>query len=166
VAGLVRASHVISSDRATLHLAEQHGAEAVQESEDAGVNQAVAHGLAMLKGQSAVLVLPADLPTIRPTELEGLVAMHSAGLDVVICPSRGFNGTNALLFSPRSAFPLSYDDNSFWNHIAACGRLALSVGVSCEEGLMFDVDTPEDFRALASSRSDRLSALFARKFIH
>jgi len=162
VTGLLRASRVVSSDTKILEFAAKKGTKVVTEDRDAGVNRAVQNGLATLEGDEDVLVLPSDLALLRPSELRRLLRLKSAGLDVVISPSTRFNGTNALLFSSTSGFPLSYDDDSFWNHLASCGRLGLSAGVCCEEGLMFDVDTPDDLRLLSRSRLKRRSAAFAR----
>jgi 2-phospho-L-lactate/phosphoenolpyruvate guanylyltransferase len=161
-AGVLRFSQVVSSDRKTLDFAARSGANPVPEDKDAGVNSAVKRVLATIAGNESILVLPSDLALLRPSELLRLLQLKSAGLDIVLAPSRSFNGTNALLFSSGSDFPLSYDDDSFWNHLAACGRLGLSAGVCCERGLLFDVDTPDDLRLLAASRSKRRSVAFAR----
>jgi 2-phospho-L-lactate guanylyltransferase len=161
-AGLISRSHVVSSDRAILARARRLGAGGVLEDRDAGVNQAVRRALDQLGGYGRVLVLPSDLALLTRPELRGLITMGH-GVDVVISPSMSFNGTNALLFSPASDFPLSYDDNSFWNHLGACARLSLSVAVCCEEGVMFDVDTPEDLSALSRSRLRRPSVEFAKR---
>ncbi len=161
-ARILRFSQVVSSDRKTLDYATKMGANAIPEDADAGVNKAVIRVLATIGGNESVLVLPSDLALLKPSELGRLLQLKSAGLDVVLAPSRSFNGTNALLFSSGSDFPLSYDDDSFWNHLGTCGRLGLSAGVCCERGLMFDVDTPDDLRLLAASRSKRRSVAFAR----
>jgi len=162
-AGILHSSLVVSSDRTILDYAVKQGATAVPEEEDAGVNAAVVRGLTAVGGGVTVLVLPSDLPLLRPSELRRLLRLKTAGLDVVLAPSLGFNGTNALLFVSGSDFPLSYDDDSFWNHLGSCGRLGLRAGVSCESGLMFDVDAPDDLRLLSKSRSMRKSAVFARR---
>lgn len=161
-AGLLSVTHVISSDRAILRLAERLGAKGIPELQDSGVNSAVARGISEANREN-VLVLPSDLPLLRRYEIQRVIELKSAGVDLVMAPSSAFDGTNALLFSPRNRFPLSYDNNSFWNHLAASARKSLSTAVCCQRGLMFDVDSPEDFHSLARSRSDRPSAVFARK---
>jgi 2-phospho-L-lactate guanylyltransferase (CobY/MobA/RfbA family) len=82
---------------------------------------------------------------------------------VVIAPSASFNGTNALVFSPKAGLALSYDRDSFWNHIRASGRKGLSVGVSSEPGLTFDLDSPHDLRLLARSKARNPAVEFARR---
>jgi 2-phospho-L-lactate guanylyltransferase len=161
--GVLAHTHVISSDAEMLAFASRHGARAIAEDGDAGVNVAVRRALRQIGIRGDVLVLPSDLALLRPSELGRFCGLRRLGLDVVMSPSKRFNGTNALLFSSASRFPLSYDDDSFWNHLASCGRLGLSVGICCERGLMFDLDTPQDLEVLAKSRSSSRSAGFARR---
>ena len=162
-ARVLHSSKVVSSDREILDYAVKQGANAFPEDEDAGVNEAVMSVISTFRRNEAALVLPSDLALLTPSELGRLLQLKSAGLDVVLAPSRSFNGTNALLFSSGSNFPLSYDHDSFWNHLGSCGRLELSVAVCCERGLMFDVDTPDDLRSLSASRAKRRSVAFARR---
>ena len=164
-AGLIRLCHVVSPDERMLDLAARKGARTVREPGDDGVNSAVSRGLGAVQGASQVLVIPADLPLLRPSELLRLARAMSTGADVGIAPSRGFDGTNALAFAGPPRFPLRYDDDSFWNHLSGAAREGLAVHVCTEEGLMFDVDSPDDFRALAGSRSKRPSAAFARRVL-
>jgi 2-phospho-L-lactate guanylyltransferase len=161
-AKLVRACVVVSSDADVLRSAAKLGALGVREDTDSGVNEAVAKGMAATSADE-FLVLPSDLPLLTPSDIGDLLALRGAGLDVVISPSAAFDGTNALLFGRRPGFPLSYDRDSFWNHLGSAGALGLSTGVCCKEGLMVDIDSPTDFRLLADSSSSRPPAKFARK---
>lgn len=162
-AGLIRACHVVSSDERTWGLAERLGARVIEEPGDMGVNSAVTRGIRRAGRPDVVLVLPSDLPLLGASEVKHLLALKASGLGVVLAPSLGFDGTNALMFSTASALSLSYDNDSFWNHLAAASRGGHSVGVCTGRGVMFDVDSPEDFRALARTGVDRPSAAFARR---
>jgi 2-phospho-L-lactate guanylyltransferase len=162
-ANLIDSSYVISSDRRALGLATRMGAGAISEDKDAGVNSAVTRGIAETGAPGTVLVIPADLPLLRAAEVRRLIALESAGLDVVIAPSSTFDGTNALLFPTVPGLDLSYDNDSFWNHIVAGARKGLSVGVSCTRGLMFDIDSPEDLKTLAQLRINTPAVAFARR---
>ncbi len=164
-AGLIAQVGVVSSDSGILRLAEYEGAHGVPEPGDRGVNAAVLRGIKAAVGATKVTVLPSDLPLLTASQFRDLLALSSAGLDVAIAPSQGFDGTNALTFSPGSGPALSYDDNSFWNHLYDSARKGLSVGVCCERGLMLDMDSPADLEALARSGSRRPSAEFARRVI-
>lgn len=162
-AGLLRSSYVVSPDADMLALASRIGSQTVEEPRDMGVNAAVARGLGVVPGAGSVLVIPADLPLLKRSELLHLVGSAADGRGLTIAPSKAFDGTNALMF-PRSArLSLSYDRDSFWNHLSGAAREGLPVRVCTEPGLMFDVDAPGDFEELALSRSGRPSAEFARR---
>ena len=161
-AGLLEATHVVSSDPRILRLARRSGADIIQEAGDEGVNAAVDAGVGALGRPRKVLVLPSDLPLLRASHLKHIIALSEL-LQVVIVPSTSFNGTNALLYAPESGMILSYDNDSFWNHIRATGRKGLSTGVVSKQGLTFDLDTPEDLRRLAHLRVNIPAADFARR---
>lgn len=162
-AHLLISSYVVSSDGMILTLARQMGAGAIPEPQDAGVNSAVFRGMKVLRPNEDVLVIPLDLPLLQASELRHLMDLKSAGLDVVMVPSSSFDGTNALLFSPTQKISLSYDDNSFWNHMESCAKNGLSVGICSQGGVTFDVDSPEDLRSLARSGMNRPAVAFARR---
>ena len=161
-AGLLGSTRVVSSDPQVLEFAAKSGARTVREARDEGVNSAVEKGMHTGGSPARVLVLPADLALFRASEVKHVVSLGDV-MEVVIAPSVSFNGTNALLFPPSAGLTLSYDDDSFWNHIRAAARKGLSVGVTSEPGLMFDLDTPDDLRSLARSRSKNPVAEFARR---
>ena len=162
-AGLIDVTHVVTSDREALRLARGFGARGVAEEGDRGVNAAVQRGIMETGHTERVLVIPSDLPLLQVSDLKEVLRLISEGMDVVITPSQGFDGTNALAFSPGSGLVLSYDQNSFWNHLASAARKNLTTAVSCRRGLMFDVDSPQDFRVLARTGLARPSVQFARR---
>lgn len=163
-AGLLAATHVVSSDPEILRLATRTGAGAVREVRDEGVNAAVRAGVGALGRPQRVLVLPCDLPLLRAPQLRHILSLSEV-LQVVIAPSVSFNGTNALVYSPGVGLPLSYDNDSFWNHLRASGRKGLSVGVVSKPGLTFDLDSPEDLRKLARARANTPAIAFARRAV-
>jgi 2-phospho-L-lactate guanylyltransferase len=164
-AGLADSSYVVSSDQAVLAYAGKLGTRTIPDMKDSGVNSAVETATRRIRGAADFLVLPADLPTIGPADLEEILELRAGGIDVGIAPSLAFDGTNALLFPAESGFPLSYDRNSFWNHLASAARMRVSVGVCTRVGLMFDVDSPEDLIRLAASGSGSTSAEFAKEVL-
>lgn len=161
-AGLGEECHVVSSDRDVLESAAAQGARPVSEDADAGVDEAVRRGM-MASDAEEFLVLPSDLPLIGPSDLLRILELRRGGVGLVLTPSVAFDGTNALLFSRASRFPLSYDRNSFWNHLASASAMGLSVGVCTGPGVIFDVDSPADFRALVDSGHGGRAAAYARR---
>ena len=162
-AGLLTASFVVSSDRAALALATRSGAGTISEPSDLGFNSAVTRAMKKVRGADDFMVLPADLPALSPADLELALSFRAQGIDIVLSPSRRFDGTNLLIFSRGGRVALSYDRNSFWNHLASAARRGRSLAVCCAPGLTFDVDSPEDLRALASLRINSRSRAFATK---
>ena len=164
-AGLLAETSVVTSDPEILKLATDHGARAVREARDQGVNAAVEAGVRAAGLASKALVLPSDLPLLRASEVKHLVGLSEL-LRVVIAPSTSFNGTNALVFPTESGLALSYDRDSFWNHVRSSAREGLSVGVCSDPGLTFDLDSPEDLRFLAKSEASNPAVEFARRATH
>ena len=156
-AGLVRSCWVVSSDRSALSIAEKRGARPLAEPRDEGVNAAVRFALRRLPRGGSVLVLPADLPFLESADIEGAMRLGAAGFKVVIAPSKGFDGTNLLMFPNGAGFKLSYDAVSFSHHVTEAGKRGLCLAVTATAGLASDLDTPEDLRrasrAMINSRS-------------
>lgn len=163
-AGLLPLTFVVTSDDKVMDRATKMGAKTIVEPSDAGVNSAVARGLRKAKGRDA-LVIPSDLPLLQSSDLKAVLSLRASGLEVVISPSRAFDGTNALLLPVKSGLALRYDDNSFWNHVAGAGSDRVKLGVCTRPGLMFDVDTPEDLHFLASAPGRNIVAGFARSLL-
>lgn len=163
-AGLMGSCFVVSSDPGALEAASLAGASAVRETGDSGVNGAVEKGVRAAKGAKSALVVPCDLPLLTAEGVRHLASLWRGGLDVVISPSLAFDGTNAFLFPTGRGVPLSYDRDSFWNHLGSCAGEGLSVAVSAKEEIMLDLDTPADLERLARSGSGAPPAELARRF--
>ena len=160
--GLLPRCYVVSSDLKVLTLARRLGAQTIPEPRDEGVNVAVEMGVKTLGRERTFMVVPSDLPLLAPNEVKTAFILKR-GFDCVISPSSSFDGTNLLVFSGRAAPALSYDSDSFWNHVDGAARKGLSLVVYCGEGVLSDVDTSEDLRALSRTRRRVPSAEFAKE---
>lgn len=161
-AGLLPRCHVVTSDKKVLALARRLGARTIVESRDEGVNAAIGMGVRTLGKDRDFMVVPSDLPLLAPDELKTALTLKRS-FACVISPSRSFDGTNLLIFSGKAAPALSYDSDSFWNHLSGAARKGLSLAVYCGEGVLSDVDTPEDLRALSRTRKRIPSVEFAKE---
>ena len=112
------------------------------------LNGALAALFAGLAGpEHALLVVAADLPMLRPSDVVALIT-RGAQRSIVLAPSKDGTGTNALLLPPGVAMPPAYGPGSFFAHRDRARRLGLGVVEIRRPGLGFDVDTPADLNGL------------------
>ena len=145
---------VVTADPLVGALARAGGARVVDEPDGpAGMNAAVAHGLAAAAaaGAPAALVLTADLPLARPEDLDAVVAAAPPAPGAALAPSRDGTGTNALLIGPPGALPPRLGPESLARHLAEAEQLGLAVALVARPGLALDVDTPADLAALRAA---------------
>nr|WP_239648063.1 2-phospho-L-lactate guanylyltransferase [Nocardiopsis ganjiahuensis] len=113
-----------------------------------GLNPALEHGArvaaARLPG-SGVCALSADLPALRPAELERVLAAASAHGRSFLPDSPGV-GTTLLAAAPGQRLAPAFEGASRARHLAGGARELLVPGV---ESVRRDVDTPEDLAAAA-----------------
>jgi 2-phospho-L-lactate/phosphoenolpyruvate guanylyltransferase len=164
-AGMLAKCNVVTSDERAANLAERAGANVIAEPSDRGVNAAVAWGIKNIGMGVDVMVVPSDLPRLRPGEIRNATLLKSKRLDVVLSPSRAFDGTNLLLMSTPVPFELSYDKNSFWNHVARTAAHGLRLAVYTGIGFLFDVDSPDDLAEISRLRTNRKSIALARRLL-
>ncbi len=160
--GLTKDSYVVTSDGAAASAASRLGVEVVAEGADSGVDGAVRRALGALPERDSFLVIPSDLPLLSGGDLRAVLLAGSAGF-LVLAPSAEFNGTNAMLFARGSVPELSYDRNSFWNHLGSASARGLRSFVYTGRGVVFDVDTVEDVSELALSPLNTPTVAFAKK---
>jgi 2-phospho-L-lactate guanylyltransferase len=142
---------VVTMDGGAAELARRHRAIGLVERAP-GLNEAIeaARSVAVARGATAVLVLPADLPAVEAQHLDDLVARSRelpapAGLAVIVSDRHG-EGTNVLLISPPDLVDPAFGPGSRQAHAAAArgaGALALEV----DSPLSLDVDTAADLLA-------------------
>ena len=124
-----------------------------------GLQEALARADADVAGADAVLVVPADLPFVRPADLEVVLAAGADGPCVVVAPTLD-GGTGALLRRPAAVVGTAFGRGSAARHLC----LAQDAGIRAVRldvpGLARDVDTPAALRALDGWPPD-LAALAA-----
>jgi 2-phospho-L-lactate guanylyltransferase len=145
---------VVTLDPAAARMAKAHGAIGLVERVP-GLNQAIDAGrsLAVARGATAVVVLPADLPAITPgavSELvdacrdgaEGAATLGLQGVVAVVADQHG-EGTNALLISPPSLIDPAFGTGSRAAHRAEA-EAAGATYLELAGPLGLDVDTRAD----------------------
>ncbi len=141
---------VISRDMTALDLAQRRHAVALAEDES-GLNVALnqAREWAMLHGAQAILVLPADLPLLTPSDIMTMLELLREPRSVVIAPDVRGEGTNALLLRPPDALSFAFGPQSFGEHCAQAETSLLALHVYRSPTVAFDLDTPADLKQLA-----------------
>lgn len=140
---------VVTGDPAVTALARERGASVLVEAAPAGLNAAVARGVAMAaaEGATAVLILPADLPFARVEDIEQM--LHPLTTDhhplIALTGDEAEEGTNALLLAPPGGFTFHYGPGSFRAHLAEAAARGRAVHVIHAPGLRFDLDTESDW---------------------
>jgi 2-phospho-L-lactate guanylyltransferase len=156
--GAVDAVAVVSPDPAALALAAELDPAVVPLPQDPvapGLNPALAAGRewALARG-AALLVLFGDLPLLAGHDVRRLLAPAAP---VVLAPDRHGAGTNALVLRlgvpGATDFRFGFGGGSCPRHLAEAARLGLAVETSVAPGTAFDLDTPEDLRALLEAES-------------
>ncbi len=146
---------VVTMDGDAAELAGRHGAIGLVERAP-GLNEAIeaARSVAVARGATAVLVLPADLPAVSSDAVDELVASaqvagvgtgSASGL-VALVGDRHGSGTNALLLTPPGVIGPAFGIGSREAHARAATQ-AEARFVELQSPLSFDVDTSADLLA-------------------
>lgn len=145
---------IVSSDRFTYKLAKDNNLKIISEEKDEGVNSAVKKGEEYCNnnGADASIVIPYDLPLIRPIDLDVICECITRKSEcIVICPSLKLDGTNILLRRPASLIHTYYDNNSFENHFnVAKTKKLMKLFFSLRTSV--DIDTPLDLKFIGSNK--------------
>lgn len=146
-ASSVRGLVVVSSDAVVAAELGAIGVEVVPDGPEPGLNAAYTHGAAVLRGRDpgcAVGALQADLPALRPAELDAALAAFLGGR--AFCADADGTGTTFLLAAPGEAL-----DPRFGPGSAARHRESGAVELGGDwPGLRRDVDTTADLAAAAA----------------
>jgi 2-phospho-L-lactate guanylyltransferase len=141
-------------------LAERRGATALVEAPPFGLNAAFAAGLrrARAEADTPVLLLPGDLPLVRPAELE-MAARAVASGALVLAASLADGGTGAIGLPAGARTPLLFGPDSFRQHLAAAQALRLPLQVIEGGALGLDIDRPEDLGHILLAPATRSAAM-------
>ena len=105
------------------------------------------------------MYLPADLPFLKPADLEGLVRASNQGGKLTLSPANRDGGTNAFIVPSDSSFSPILGVDSFKRHRRQAEELNLSMGTYNSLGLGLDLDTVEDLKVYEKMEPDLLNRL-------
>jgi 2-phospho-L-lactate guanylyltransferase len=154
--GITEIEHtlVVSRDPAALALTREMGGRTVLEDGAPQFNTAIKRATIVAKAQGAhaVLVLPADLPLVKPADLKILLKSGKKPPVVVIAPDRRQDGTNGLFVNPAGLIEYGYGPGSFQCHSKRAIEAGARLEVIESPNIALDLDTPEDLEALGGMK--------------
>lgn len=130
---------VTDDDRAARALSAA-GARVVGDDPDAGLNPALEHGASLLPPGLGAAAMSADLPALRPADVDAALGAVPAGGRGFVVDTAG-TGTTLLAAAPGAALAPAYGLGSRAVHLAS-GATELPAAA----GLRLDVDTPDDLQ--------------------
>jgi 2-phospho-L-lactate guanylyltransferase len=143
---------LVTNDAFAISLARHYGFEIIVDNDNLGESEAIAMATteAEKRGAQFTMVLPGDIPLLRASEVEAvLAAMPPQGS--VLVPATDGRGTNAVLRRPASLFPLHFGNDSFLPHHAsarATGKSCVVLDNASLPGIALDIDRPADLAQL------------------
>lgn len=145
---------VVSEDDDVLRRASDAGLKTVADP-GSGLNDAVAAGIAevVAAGAESLTVIPCDVPLAYKGDLVDLLDTGATS-DIVLVPSGGDGGTNALFLSPPGLIEPAFGPGSLQRHIALAERQRYRCSILSLPRLALDVDTPEDVDTFLASAGD------------
>jgi 2-phospho-L-lactate guanylyltransferase len=129
-------------------LAQSFGTERFAESPDAdlpGTLTQAADYLTTRLHATGIFVVPADVPLIRASEVDEILAVHE---HVTVIPDADHIGTNGLVTTPADAIPYVFDGRSFKPHVDAAYAAGITPLVRPSPGFALDIDVPADLELL------------------
>ena len=164
------AVHVVTADPLVRRIVRntETGSQAIADGVSTDLNEALLRGRdrAISRGANAVLYLPADLPQVSTSALDGLLEAGDAALAagsgspiVVVAPADARVGTNALLVAPPLTIDPFFGEASLEAHMRAAALADASVQLVDDPALGFDLDTPDDLERLDTYRLLEIQAL-------
>lgn len=140
---------LVTSDPFALELAREYDLEVIPDPANPGETGAIeiATNLCVSRGIDSTLVIPADIPLIRSSEIEQI--LKNAPLQgTVLAPAADGRGTNAAFRRPANLFSLRFGNDSFKPHLAAAQATGMPCIVLQLPGIALDVDNPSDLQRL------------------
>jgi 2-phospho-L-lactate/phosphoenolpyruvate guanylyltransferase len=141
---------VVSRDPAALALTRSMGGRTVLEDGAPQFNTALQRAtiVAQAQGARAVLILPADIPLVEPSDIIALLRQGHTPPVVVIAPDRRLDGTNGLFVNPAGLIEYGYGSGSFQRHSLRAIQAGAQLEIMHSDRFGLDLDLPEDLDAL------------------
>jgi 2-phospho-L-lactate guanylyltransferase len=156
---------LVTSDPFALDLARQYDFEIIPDPANPGETGAIemATLLCVERGVDSTLVIPADIPLIRASEVEQILTQAPAEGSLLV-PAADGRGTNAAFRRPANLFPLRFGNDSFKPHFAAARATGKPCVVLQLPGIALDVDNPADLQHLIAQPGETRTQSLIRRW--
>lgn len=136
---------VVTSDETAARHARAHGADVLARRDDRGYSDAANTAVeAFGDAAGSLLVVPADIPLVRPGDLARIVLENSGVPGVTIVPAAVDGGTNAILVAPPDAVTFRFGLGSCARHAEAARHAGFEPRLFDIARIAHDIDRPED----------------------
>jgi 2-phospho-L-lactate guanylyltransferase len=161
----IESTIVVTPEQEAVNLAKSFGFSTILEKEQRGVNFAVniANEYCLNNGASSTIIIPADIPLIKPEDIKKIVNSSRNDQSVVIIPSKRMDGTNALLRSPPDVIKTSYDSSSYTVHKKYASEQKIPISILKLYSVMLDLDLQEDLKEFMDKESETQTYKFLSK---
>lgn len=121
-----------------------------------GLNSSIEEAFWCIREQADwLLVLPADIPLLRPVDVNRIVELGVSNAEVILSPSHD-GGTNALFqCTPRLITPC-FGPTSFAVHVQAARQKDVKVRFYGSLNVMHDIDCAENLRKILEIENNTL----------
>lgn len=128
----------------------------IRETGPPSLNGALNQAARFLRGYNAssMLVIPGDVPLLKPEEVERLVG-ESENVSVIVAPDKEWRGTNGLLLTPPDVIPPCFGPDSLRAHLERAREKGVAFKVIPVSSLRWDVDQPADLLHIIESGPGR-----------
>jgi len=154
---------VVSSDSKIQEFVSSFGVTYLQERKT-GLNQAVEQGIYWCIEDQArsVLILPADIPLIKPDDVDKITSLGFEETCIVVAPSKN-GGTNALFQKPPNLIPPHFGPESVSKHLVEASKRGIAARVFDSLNVTMDIDRPEDLANLLEIEAQAMSHAFLKQ---
>jgi 2-phospho-L-lactate guanylyltransferase len=143
---------IISRDESAFEISKKYNAVHIFEEKENGVNAAVsmAEKYLLENNFDASIVFPQDIPMIRAQDIDELIRFQKNS-QLIVVPSRKFDGTNALFRSPVNVMETHYDEDSYKIHLTTAKSRNIPTTFALISRIMWDVDDQSDLEFIMSN---------------
>ncbi len=159
---------VVTSDADAHALAANFGASVAGDPIESGINAAVQLGirtLSRLRGEPAIIVVPADIPFVTAAELSEVITALDDKM-VVLAEAARDGGTNIIGLSPPNIIATAFGPDSFAKHVSHARAVGVEPLILTLKGAGHDVDVSSDLFLNSSLRGGPRTLACLASFRH